>query len=899
MSTLRDSVVASALVVRRRARHDLAQLLTTAALVALTTLLAVLVPGVVLGTLDAGAQDSVERAGARADVVAEFTVAEPGAGSQSASPDAAPDIAAGMPSLLPPALAAVHGSSTLTVRSSETEVRAVDAQPWDGDGQLFVQLAMLTPQNLPRVALVDGRLPGEQGPGAVEIVVSEAAAAAAGVVVGSVLQLGTNDDASTALEIVGIADGPLAGDDELWEDLPELWSPRQRDATINGLAQTRFTVLAAPDGIGTAATFLTSPVVASVRLRADPALYSSDLIAPTVADAKALAANGQVLGGRFAALVSVRSDIADALQDYPANARAALAQMSLMMSGVLGVAAVALILLSRLLVVQRAPAIALERARGASIPSIGLRSGLESLVVTAVGAAVGLGIAAVLSPGGLRDPFPVLAVLLVALLCAPVQSMALARGLWTGRRDPANRRDRDLLARRRRRQRLVVEAAVVAVAAASLVAIRGRGLLQNRTGGIDPLLAAAPLLLAVAVTIVVIRVYPYPIRVVGSLAQRTRGVLGLLGSVRARAAIAALPLLALALGAALSVTGAMLVDTVRGGQDEAAWQRVGADTRIDAELDSADVDRLRQAPGVDAVSATRSRGGVALDLGTTTANVTVIAVDGSYADVVDALPGQPDAAPLRTLAEPGESLPVVVDQATSDRLFGYDIAMYYGPSYISLTVVGVSDVAPDGYADGPFAYVDLDLLNALLPEARPANRFLLMGDGAAAAAEALDVGALSRTGWIDDRRSLALVAGVERAMIFAVAAVSLLSVIALIATVVGGARARGRALSMLRTLGMRPRLGWWLALAELGPLIVAAILGGIVAGLVATIALAPAIGLDVLTGGLGIPVTSLSPVVFVALVAAGLVLLLLGALADVLVHRRDRLSEVLRVGETV
>ena len=899
MSTLKTTVRASVLVARRRARHDLVQLITTASLVALTTLLAVLVPGVVLGTLDAGAQDSIERAGARADIVAEFSVAEAGTSGQSAAPDAAAGLADGMAALLPRDLAAVNESTTLTVRSSETEIRAVDATPWAGEGQLMVQLAMLTPQNTSAVDVVEGRLPAADGESPIEVVLSTEAAAAADLRVGSLLQLGTTDDAATALEIVGLVDGPRTGDEELWEDLPELWSPRQREASVNGLAQTRFTVLVSPAGIGAAAVFLNNPVIGTVRLRADPALYDSDLVASTISDATALAADGQVLAGSRPVLVSVRSELAEALRDYPANARAALAQMSLMMAGVLGVAAVALILLSRLLVLQRAAAVALERARGASILSIGLRSGLESLAVTAAGSAVGLGIAALVSPGGLRDPFPVLAVVGVAILAAPVQSMAIARALWTGRRDPANRRDRELLARKRRRQRLVIEAAVIAVAAASLIAIRGRGLLQNRTGGIDPLLAAAPLLLAIAVTIVLIRVYPYPIRAIGAVAQRTRGVLGLLGSVRARSAIAALPLLALALGAALSVTGAMLVDTVRGGQDEAAWQRVGADARIDAELDGADAAALRASPGVDAVSATRAREGVALDLGTTTATITVLAVDEFYPDVVDAVPGQPDAATLRLLTEPGEPLPIVVDRATAERLLGYDIAMYFGPSYIPLTVVGTSDVAPDGYVDGPFAFVNLERLNALLPEERPANQFLLVGSGAAAAADRFSDQALTRTGWIEDRRSLALVAGVERSMVFAVVAVSLLAVIALVATVVGGARARGRALSMLRTLGMRPRLGWWLALAELGPLIVAAVLGGIAAGLVATVTLAPAIGLDVLTGGLGIPTTSLSPVVFAALIGAGMALLLIGALADVLVHRRDKLSEVLRVGETV
>ena len=136
-------------------------------------------------------------------------------------------------------------------------------------------------------------------------------------------------------------------------------------------------------------------------------------------------------------------------------------------------------------------------------------------------------------------------------------------------------------------------------------------------------------------------------------------------------------------------------------------------------------------------------------------------------------------------------------------------------------------------------------------------------------------------------------------MLFAVAAVAVLAAVALIATVVSGARARGRTLSLLRTLGMSPRLGWWLALAELAPLVIASIFGGILAGVSVVLALAPSIGIDVLAGGTTIPAASLSPIVPAGIAVGAIALLFVGVLADVLVHRRDKLSEVLRVGETV
>jgi putative ABC transport system permease protein len=81
-----------------------------------------------------------------------------------------------------------------------------------------------------------------------------------------------------------------------------------------------------------------------------------------------------------------------------------------------------------------------------------------------------------------------------------------------------------------------------------------------------------------------------------------------------------------------------------------------------------------------------------------------------------------------------------------------------------------------------------------------------MGEGAGEAVAALDGmedSVVTWDSWISDQRDSALVGGVERAMIFAVAAVALLAIVCLIATVIGGARARGRTLSMLRTLSAR------------------------------------------------------------------------------------------------
>jgi len=198
-------------------------------------------------------------------------------------------------------------------------------------------------------------------------------------------------------------------------------------------------------------------------------------------------------------------------------------------------------------------------------------------------------------------------------------------------------------------------------------------------------------------------------------------------------------------------------------------------------------------------------------------------------------------------------------------------------------------------------FADLDTLSARMPDGLNATSTLVAGPGAAQAVASVGAppgSVVSRAEWLAARRGLALHDGVEQMMIFAVIASGLLCVVALIATVLAGARERGLALSMLRTLGMRPRLGWWLALAELAPVVIAAVVGGVAAGVAIVVLLAPALGLDVLAGGLGIPDPTISPVVIAGLAVTAALLLVLAAGVEVLAHRRDRLSDVLRVGET-
>ena len=144
----------------------------------------------------------------------------------------------------------------------------------------------------------------------------------------------------------------------------------------------------------------------------------------------------------------------------------------------------------------------------------------------------------------------------------------------------------------------------------------------------------------------------------------------------------------------------------------------------------------------------------------------------------------------------------------------------------------------------------------------------------------------------------ALIGGVEFAMVLAVLAVAILAAVGLLVTVLRGVRERGRALSMLRTQGMGAGWGWWLAISELAPVVLAAVIGGASAGILIVFLLGESLGLEVLSGGITTPPIDVNWY-FMAAVGIGVLILLFAAVAvEVTTHRREQLSDVLRYGET-
>ena len=885
----------------RRALRDFTLLLTIVAVLAASAFLAVALPRLVLAAVDTGAQEAVAEAGDDADIEISTAVGEPMPRVSLVRPEVVLELADDLPNRLPKALTRQYHDVVVTVLSPGATVIVGDER--EEGPRLTMQVGMLTPAAIDAVTLASGSQPSvreSDGRTEIGVLVSAEAAEAASLRVGDLIEFRDANVDDVGCVVAGII-APVDEDADTWQDMPTLWAPTQNESG----SAVGFTVLTSLEGVTAAEALFPNPFTGLIRLKADPAAFSSELIAPVSARIGSLQINSSDLAGDSGAELAVRSGFDAALDEYPGRARAAVAQMSVLIAGVLGVAGAVIVLLSRLLVLRRTPELELERARGASLASIIVRTSLESIGVAGVGGVLGAAAVSLVLGDALADRVPVALIVSVGILAAPVQAAALIiRSDRRSRRTAANRTDRREVERRARGRRLVVEGLLVTIAAAALFAVRSRGLLQTRTDGVDPLLAAAPLLLAVAVTVLLLRLYPFVVRGAMSLGRRTRGALGTLGAMQAQRALAVLPLATLTLAIALAVSGGLLVETVRTGQIDASWQRTGADARVEGPLTTTEIDGVKTAPGVDAAAGVLTVHETQLSLGTISALVTVLAVEPDYEDVLEALPaaGEHDISPLFAEVEVDDPLPILIDSRLSRQLGDGDLTLTVGGETreaVEAHIVGVFDGPAGGYDRGPFIYIDRMALVSRVGFAVDANTLLVVGPGAAAATSELDGTAFNRTQWLVDRQQQALVSGVNVVMLVSTGAVAALALIGLVASVLAGSRSRRRSLSLLRTLGMSSRLGWWLALSELVPIVLASLIGGVAAGVSIILVLGPSFGLETLAGGVQPPSLAIAPWVIVAVAAGALVLSVVAVLAEVIIHRRDRLSDVLRVGESL
>jgi putative ABC transport system permease protein len=921
---------AMGLLVRRRLWRERWLFINSAVIVALATLLAYAGPALVEGTIDRGASDAVVAAGHDADILVTYPVGNPAGDNVTTvrGLDMAlfEESSSGITERLPGTTKSVVGGYTAWVESDSFVLMEVtsqeerdEAESEDRDpeaerrGGQYLTFGFATGAE---VDLVAGELPAvperieptsplevvEQPP--VELAATTAFAETFELVPGDLILVTRASGESTRILISGIVE-PVDPTAPAWQSL--LWANEPllvREGEPDEVA--RGTLVGSIEALEVLTTDLNYAFTANVNVTVDPSKITLENSRRIVRELNELPQNTEQLMRFTSVLPRIETGLPEALEQYPARARAAMSQMSVVIAGVVAVAAVVIALMAQLMLTRREGDISLERARGASVTSIGVRLLIESVIFAAVGFAVGLGVAYVLAPGLETSNGLANVIAITAITAGPVLGVLAARRTWTGRREAANRQDRAKVRKGKAARRLTLDALALLLAAVAIVTVRNRGVLQTQSEGVDSFLAAAPVLVALGVVVVVVRLYPIPMKVVQFFARRTRGVAGVISLAKARQSIPVLPLLSLTLAIAVAVSGGLLVATVRSGQDAASWQRVGADVRIEGEITELDVAHFEE-QGLT-VSTGIYQAIVTFALGSEYEDAAMVAMDENYPQIL-AQSGVTDTSEIEQLNAlmaqrgPGDPVPVLASQEFIDLDVYGRSELFLGRTYIPVEIVGRATVTPDGWASGPFVVVPLQpLLDAETETPIAPNLTLVSGANAqevvASRSSIPDESVETREAWLERVQDSALIGGVELAMVLAVAAVAVLAAIGLLVTVLRGVRERGRALSMLRTQGMGSGWGWWLSLAELAPVVLSAVVGGGVAGVLIVYLLGGSLGLEVLSGGTETPALDVNWY-FMGAVGAGVLVLLFAAVAaEVAAHRRDRLSDVLRYGET-
>jgi putative ABC transport system permease protein len=569
---------------------------------------------------------------------------------------------------------------------------------------------------------------------------------------------------------------------------------------------------------------------------------------------------------------------------------------SLLLAGI--TAAVAILLLVGCILVTGAYSaqLALCRARGGSTRQLALRmlGAAAGAGGPALAAGIVAGIAAV--PGGGNTlSWLLTAMVAVIMLAAPPLLAA-----WQHHRPKSlSAADRsDLITGRRSGRRLVAEATTLIVVAGSALAVRLRGLAPGATS--DPYLTLAPVLVAVAAGLVAAWLYPAPLRLLLRVTAARRGTVGYLGVARS-ARSRSLPLLpALALVIALTVLAlAGLVRTaVSRGQVAASWQQAGADAVVQSGVVSPAAARAVAAvPGVrvayQAYAAGANEPGSAnLAAGSSSVPVGVVVADpAGYAALVAGTPWPafPPGllAPPRTERSRADSpVPVLVSPAlaTSARPGASSLTFTY--SRLAVRVAGTISGTPALPGARAFVIIPAWAAGRLTAGAHP-NTVLLRGTAIDLRALAATVGRV-----LPDSRVVSRVAAAQ-----AIADTPLVRESDLVfdlAAVAGAACAAGAVLLGLMLSGRdRTRLATWLtamgltagqrrrlAVLDVLPLLLVAVLGGEIAGLALAPLIGPGLVLSPFTGSAAAVPLRPDLVALVAPVAGAAILIMLAAAAQ-------------------
>ncbi|MGC5361670.1 FtsX-like permease family protein [Streptomyces sp. DT24] len=564
---------------------------------------------------------------------------------------------------------------------------------------------------------------------------------------------------------------------------------------------------------------------------------------------------------------TLTTDLDGVLAGYGATRSAIGPVVTVAAVGTGAVAAVVLLMTGGLIGARRHTELALLRSRGGSLRGIGRRLFAETAVTVVPAAALGLLLAVTVVGGARLWPAVIGAAGVAALVC-----VALPLRTTLSHITPMLHRDRnDVMNARPSRRRTVGELTLLVLAVGAVVALRRRGTGDGGTGsgaagGTDWLVSSAPVLAGLIAALVLVRLYPLPLRLASRAASRTRGAVGFLSLARAgrSSANGTLPLLALLIALTTAAFGGSVIAGVAQARDDAAVLATGADARIGGLGDTAPLpDRLlrsvRDATGVRDVAPVQIEYGVPLPPNPNgfedAKGTTLIGVDPTtYARLAgrtglgefrpDRLKATGPATPEGAVPSEDRVLTAIASPSVAARLGDRprDIQSLAGD--FKVRVVGTASRTP-AVDDTDFLVVDAASLTQ-----RHTTTLLVTGDPlnagelrALAHREGKDFTVQLRSETREAFVDTPLQSGAERIYGFAVAAGAGYALLAVGLSLLRTAPERTTLLARLRTMGLTTRQGRRLLGLEAMPQALLAAVGGLLVGWATIALLAPGIDL--------------------------------------------------------
>ncbi|WP_299447331.1 hypothetical protein [uncultured Phycicoccus sp.] len=748
----------------------------------------------------------------------------------------------------------------------------------------------------------------------VPVAVSAGTARSWGLRVGDALDLTPVGDQTPMAAVVSGVFVPLEPTDGFWAAEPRM-AGLAAIPTPQGGVVPQGALVAAAESYGAVSDSLwrtppeaeepaESPVLAATwRYPLDAGRLTQEDVEPMRRVLVRLATDSRLVG-LTARPLETTTGLAGLLDRYDSAVAGARVLTSFATAGLTALAVLVLALTAIVAVRRRAPEIRLLRARGGSVrqvvAQVGTGTAGSTLPVVALAAVAGM----LLVPGttGTDLWLQVAAVGLVPVLATAGAALAQVREL--------DRSDASEDAVRQRRvvrlaRRLVAETGVLAVAVLAVLTVQARGG-QIAAGRTDWYAALTPVLVAIAVSLLVLRLLPWPVRWASGLAGRGRGLVAFVGLARAArtGAVAAVPVVAVVVGSSVLALFAALSLTIQDEREVASYRAVGAPARVDAlRVDPEDIAALEARPGVGVAVAAYVES-AQLVAGSRAEPVELVATDAAaYARVVA---GTPLALPAVPGVE-GDPLPVVAG-ALPDAEGGVELLVRGVRIPVRAAALDEDLVRDDGTRAVPMVVVDLARLREVVPAAQPDTAFLTVDDTGAAALDGLrDPGSLTPSGRVtgvatagavtDRVAALALPRLVAGTYAVGAGLAALLTLLAVALLLAATRPDRTVLVLRLRAMGLRDGGERALAWAEVLPVVAFAAVSGALVGTLAPRLVETAVDLSPLTGGLTRP--GLPPHVPTA-VGAGVFVLVLGALAlvlDAASARRGSLADHLRGGD--